>query len=74
MASALVDSSHDRFDPTSFRDSYPDRVMDLIETKARGEEPDLPEVPEPEQAPDLMAALEASLTGSSSRKKSRARS
>lgn len=74
MASTLVDSLHDRFDPTSFRDSYRDRVMDLIETKARGEEPDLPEAPEPEEAPDLMAALEASLTASSSRKKSKARS
>ena len=29
--------------------------------KARGEEPDLPEAPERQDAPDLMAALEASL-------------
>ena len=71
MASTLVDSLHDRFDPKSFRDSYRDRIMNLIEAKARGEEPDLPDAPEPEEAPDLMAALEASLAGSSLRKKSR---
>jgi DNA end-binding protein Ku len=65
MASTLVDSLHDKFDQNSFRDSYRDRVMALIEAKARGEEPDIPEQPEPEDAPDLMAALEASLAGRS---------
>jgi DNA end-binding protein Ku len=74
MARTLVDSLHDRFDPTAFRDGYRDRVIALIEAKARGEEPDLPEAPEIEAAPDLMAALEASLAGTSSRKKSKARS
>ncbi len=74
MASTLVDSLHDRFDPKSFRDSYRDRVLNLIAAKARGEEPDLPDAPEPEEAPDLMTALEASLAGSSARKKTRARS
>jgi DNA end-binding protein Ku len=66
MASSLVDSLHDRFDAESFRDSYRDRVLELIGMKARGEEPDLPDAPEPQEAPDLMAALEASLAGSGS--------
>ena len=61
MASALVDELHARFEPESFADSYCDRVLELIRMKARGEEPDLPEAPEREDAPDLMAALEASL-------------
>jgi DNA end-binding protein Ku len=56
MASTLVDSLYDRFDPRSFRDSYRDRVLALIEAKGRGEEPDLPEAAEPQEAPDLMAA------------------
>jgi DNA end-binding protein Ku len=61
MAGKLVDSLHARFDPTSFHDTYRDRVLDLIKAKARGEEPDLPEAPEPQEDHDLMAALEASL-------------
>ena len=65
MASKLVDSLHARFDPSSFRDAYRDRVLDLIKAKARGEEPDLPEAPEPQEDQDLMSALEASLGGRS---------
>ena len=61
MASKLVDSLHARFDPSSFRDTHRDRVLDLIKAKARGEEPDLPEGPEPQEDQDLMSALEASL-------------
>jgi DNA end-binding protein Ku len=66
MAGKLVESLHEQFRPEAFEDGYRERVLDLIETKARGEEPAPPE-PEPrEEAPDLMAALEASLGGSSS--------
>ena len=61
MAGKLVDSLHARFDPSSFHDTYRDRVLDLIKAKARGEEPDLPASPKPEESQDLMAALEASL-------------
>jgi DNA end-binding protein Ku len=64
MASKLVDSLHARFEPGAFEDGYRERVLALIETKAKGEEPELPEFSEPEQAPDLMAALEASLNRS----------
>ena len=65
MAGKLVDSLHARFDPSAFRDSYRDRVLDLIKAKARGEEPDLPEAPEPQEGQDLTSALEASLAGRS---------
>ncbi len=65
MAGTLVESLHDRFAPDAFEDSYRQRVLQLIETKARGEEPDLPEQSESDAAgPDLAAALEASLSGS----------
>jgi DNA end-binding protein Ku len=65
MAGKLVESLHEEFDPTAFHDSYRERVLDLIETKARGEEPEPPEPEQREDAPDLMAALEASLAGGS---------
>jgi DNA end-binding protein Ku len=61
MAGALVESLHDRFQPEAFADTYRERVLELIEAKAKGEEPELPEPEEPQQPADLIAALEASL-------------
>lgn len=62
MAQQLIESLSAEFDPTKFRDEYRDRVLELIERKASGEEiAVVPEAPEPAAAPDLMAALEASL-------------
>ncbi len=53
------------FDPEAYEDSYREAVLDLIKRKGKGEEIDLDEQEEPEQGDDLMAALEASLAGSS---------
>jgi DNA end-binding protein Ku len=64
MAGQLVDALHDRFDPEAFEDRYRERVLELIETKASGREPELPEIEEQQDKPDLAAALEASLGGS----------
>jgi DNA end-binding protein Ku len=64
MAGKLVDSLHGRFDPDAFHDSYRERVLQLIKTKASGKEPELPEVEDQQDATDLAAALEASLSGS----------
>lgn len=61
MAEQLVDSLHKKFRPTAFKDSYRDRVADLVARKAKGEEIELPEYEEPEAPDDLAAALEASL-------------
>src|SRR5579859_6112580 len=62
MAEQLIASLSAEFEPEKFRDEYRDRVIDLIERKASGEEIAAPpEAPEPVAAPDLMAALEASL-------------
>ncbi len=62
MAQQLIDSLSADFDPTKFRDDYRDRVIELIERKASGEEIAVePQAEEPAPAPDLMAALEASL-------------
>jgi DNA end-binding protein Ku len=62
MAQQLIASLSAEFDPTKFRDEYRERVLELIERKASGEEiAVVPDAPEPAAAPDLMAALEASL-------------
>jgi DNA end-binding protein Ku len=62
MARQLIDSLSSEFDPDKFRDDYRERVLDLIERKAAGEEIAVqPEAEDTTPAPDLMAALEASL-------------
>jgi DNA end-binding protein Ku len=62
MARQLIDSLSNDFDPNKYRDEYRERVLELIERKASGEEIAVqPEAEEPEAAPDLMAALEASI-------------
>lgn len=62
MARQLIDSLSAPFEPARFRDDYRERVLELIERKAAGEEVAIQPVAErPAEAPDLMAALEASL-------------
>jgi DNA end-binding protein Ku len=62
MAQQLIDSLSNEFDPSKYRDEYREKVLELIERKASGEEIAVqPEAPAPAKVPDLMAALEASL-------------
>lgn len=62
MAQQLIDSLASDWTPDKYRDEYRDKVLDLIERKAQGEEIAIqPEAPQPTKVPDLMAALEASL-------------
>jgi DNA end-binding protein Ku len=62
MARQLIESLTDEFDPGKYKDSYREKVLELIEAKAEGQEIAVqPEAPEPAKVPDLMAALEASL-------------
>jgi len=63
MASQLVETLHERFDPDAFSDSYRQRVLDLISAKARGETPETPQVVEEDGGGDLLAALQASVKG-----------
>jgi DNA end-binding protein Ku len=61
MATSLIDRFKGSFDPTKYSDTYTDRLVDVIRRKQRGEEVhEAPEV-KPEEAPDLMEALRASL-------------
>ena len=62
MAQQLIESLSSPFEPGKYRDEYREKVLDLIERKAAGEEIAVqPEAPQPKAVPDLMAALEASL-------------
>jgi DNA end-binding protein Ku len=62
MAQQLIESLSADFEPEKYHDEYRARVLDLIERKAAGEEIAIqPQAEEPAAAPDLMAALEASL-------------
>ncbi|MBV9660319.1 MAG: Ku protein [Acidimicrobiales bacterium] len=62
MASQLVESLSNPFDPAKYHDDYREKVLALIEAKAQGEIITAAQ-PAAEPAPvvDLMAALEASL-------------
>ncbi len=62
MAEQLIESLSTPFDPTAYRDEYRERVLDLIDRKAAGEEVAVqPVAAAPAPVPDLMAALEASV-------------
>jgi DNA end-binding protein Ku len=69
MAQQLIDSLADDFKPEQYRDDYRERVLDLIERKAEGQEIVAADEEE-ETAPvvDLMAALEASLAAAKTRR------
>ena len=67
MARQLIESLATDFEPGKYRDEYRERVLDLIERKAEGQEVAMPAAPEvPTEVPDLMAALEASLNAAKS--------
>ena len=62
MAGQLIESLSTPFDPASYRDEYREKVLDLIDRKAAGEEVAVqPAAAAPAPVPDLMAALEASV-------------
>jgi DNA end-binding protein Ku len=62
MAGQLIESLSTPFDPDAFRDEYREKVLELIERKAAGEEVAVQPVAEARpEVPDLMAALEASV-------------
>ena len=52
--------------PSKYQDEYRERVLEMIERKAEGEEIaiEAPEPRSPQEVPDLMAALEASIAAS----------
>jgi DNA end-binding protein Ku len=68
IAKQLVESLAAGWDPSKYKDEYREKVMQLIESKAAGEEVAVqPEAEEAAPVPDLMAALKASLDAVQSR-------
>ncbi len=63
MAGKLVSSLHEKWNPGKRKDEYRAAVLDMIDRKAAGKKPKRTREKPPEEAPDLMAALEASLSG-----------
>jgi DNA end-binding protein Ku len=61
MAQQLIDSLSSDWEPDKYKDTYRERVLELVERKAAGEEIAVQPTEEPAPVPDLMAALEASL-------------
>jgi DNA end-binding protein Ku len=61
MAKQLIDSLSSDWQPDKYKDTYRERVLELIEQKAEGKEIAVQPVEEPQPVPDLMAALEASV-------------
>ena len=67
MARQLVDSLSTGWEPDKYHDTYRERVLELIEKKAEGQEIVLQPVEEPKEVPDLMAALEESVKAAKGR-------
>jgi DNA end-binding protein Ku len=69
VAHQLIESLTSDFEPDRYRDDYRDRVLTLLDRKAKGEEFVMPPEPEPARVIDLVTALEASLAEAKKRKK-----
>lgn len=69
MAEQLIDSLTVKWDPGKYRDTYREKLLDVIEKKAKGEEIVTEPHEERAEVVDLMAALEASINASKSKPK-----
>jgi DNA end-binding protein Ku len=63
MAGQLVESLHETFRPERYKDEYREAVLGVVKRKAAGKEIEAPAEEDDDDAPDLMAALQASLDG-----------
>jgi DNA end-binding protein Ku len=63
MAGSLVESLAADFKPADYDDTYRERVIEMVEAKAKGKQFVVQEPDEPGEESDLLAALEASLKG-----------
>jgi DNA end-binding protein Ku len=68
MALDLVDRLRSDFEPERYKDTYRDTLCEIIKRKREGGTITAPEPEEPAEAPDLMAALQASIERSGSRR------
>jgi DNA end-binding protein Ku len=68
MADALISSLETDFDPTEYEDTYRERVLEVVEAKAAGQQIVVAEPVRADSGPDLMALLEQSLEGAKQKK------
>jgi DNA end-binding protein Ku len=66
MAGKLLESLQAKFEPEKFEDTYRERLLKYIEAKAKGKVEKLPQPTEAADPDDLLAALEASVSGGKS--------
>jgi DNA end-binding protein Ku len=70
MAAVLIDRFKGSFDPMKYKDTDTEKLLDVIKRKQKGETVTVEEAEAPEeQAPDLMAALQASVEAHSGARK-----
>jgi DNA end-binding protein Ku len=69
MATQLIKQYTSDFDPTQYHDEYRQRLLELIEQKRSGKGVKKPKEPAKTAAPDLLAALQASLDEARDEKK-----
>ena len=63
MAGKLVETLHADFQPKDYEDTYRERLLAYIEAKAKGKLDKLPQPTDAQDPGDLLAALEASMSG-----------
>ncbi|UQX87355.1 Ku protein [Jatrophihabitans telluris] len=69
MAEQLISSMTDAWDPAAYRDSYTDRVNELIRAKGKDEQYEVAdEAPEATNVIDLLSALQRSVDAANSRR------
>ncbi len=68
MALQLIERFSGTFEPDKYEDTYRDALCEIIRAKRKGEEVHVEPPEKPEAAPDLMAALRASLESSRRRR------
>ena len=72
MARMLTDAmASDDFDFTSYKDTYNERLMELVRSKVEGKQLVTPPSDEPQPVPDLMKALQQSLASTQETAKKR---
>jgi DNA end-binding protein Ku len=69
MAAQLIESYSGSFDPRKYKDTYRDALCEIIKAKRKGKEIHRPEPEEKEEAPDLLAALRASVEAAGKRRR-----
>jgi DNA end-binding protein Ku len=68
LAYSLVDAMEEPFEPDKYKDEYRGALMELIQAKLNGIEPEEAPVAAPTKVGDLMAALKASVEAAKKRK------